>query len=107
MPYTQYIKVSTYQDFLDLTQNKKFYIAKTIVESILDNISTNRNSVPIFEVNVEDEGEIYTLSMERSEFQSVLERNLKHYEQEEQFEDCIEIKKAINYLKNQKSGQKN
>jgi|TARA_R110001592_G_scaffold39517_2_gene130133 hypothetical protein len=104
MPYTQYIKVSTYQDFLDLTQNKKFYIAKTIVESILDNISTNRNSVPIFEVNVEDEGEIYTLSMERSEFQSVLERNLKHYEQEEQFEDCIEIKKAINYLKNQKSG---
>ena len=103
MPYTQYIKVSTYQDFLDLTQNKKFYIAKTIVESILDNISTNRNSVPIFEVNVEDEGEIYRLSMERSEFQSVLERNLKHYEQEEQFEDCIEIKKAINYLKNQKS----
>lgn len=103
MPYTQYIKVSTYQDFLDLTQNKKFYIAKTIVDSILDNISTNRNSVPIFEVNVEDEGEIYTLSMERSEFQSVLERNLKHYEQEEQFEDCIKIKNAINYLKNQKS----
>lgn len=103
MPYTQYIKVSTYQDFLDLTQNKKFYIAKTIVDSVLDNISTNRNSVPIFEVNVEDEGEIYTLSMERSEFQSVLERNLKHYEQEEQFEDCIKIKNAINYLKNQKS----
>jgi|TARA_R110002051_G_scaffold172946_1_gene243176 hypothetical protein len=104
MPYTQYIKVSTYQDFLDLTQNEKFYIAQTIVKSILDNISTHRKSVPIFEVDVEDENEIYTLSMECSEFQNVLERNLKHYEQEEQFEDCIKIKKAITYLKKHKSG---
>ena len=106
MPYTQYIKVPTYQDFLDMTKNDKFLIAETIVKSILDNLTTKRKTIPIFEVEVEEEDEIYTLSMECSEFQDILKKNLQHYEKEEEYEDCI--KNAINYLKKlKKSGKKN
>jgi protein-arginine kinase activator protein McsA len=108
MPYTQYIKVPTYQDFLDMTKNDKFLIAETIVKSILDNLTTKRKTIPIFEVEVEEEDEIYTLSMECSEFQDILKKNLQHYEKEEEYEDCIKIKNAINYLKKtKKSGKKN
>ena len=65
-------------------------------------------NVPRVKIEVEEEDEIYTLSMECSEFQDILKKNLQHYEKEEEYEDCIKIKNAINYLKKtKKSGKKN
>ena len=37
--------------------------------------------------------------MDSSEFVDILETNLAHYEREEEYEDCIKITEAINYLK--------
>ena len=80
-----------------LTQ--KFTLSQTIVESILDNIDTKRDKLPIIEVEVESKGDTYTFSVETDKFIQTLETNLIHYENEEAYEGCQKIIEAINYLK--------
>lgn len=99
MAYVKQIKVGTYEEFLNMAKTKDFTLAKGIVEKVLNNLDTKEKSIPVFEVEVEEEGSIYTLSMETDEFIDVLKINLVHYEREEEYEDCTKITKAINYLK--------
>lgn len=99
MPYVKHIKVETYEEFLNMAKTKDFALAKGIVEKVLDNLDTKKKSIPVFEVEVEEEGAIYTLSVETNEFIDILEKNLAHYEREEEYEDCTKITKAITYLK--------
>jgi len=99
MSYVKQIKVGTYEEFLNMAKTKDFTLSKGIVNKVLSNLDTKKESIPVFEVEVEDEGAIYTLSMETSEFVDILKKNLIHYEREEEYEDCTEITKAINYLK--------
>jgi hypothetical protein len=82
-----------------MAKTKDFMLAKGIVEKVLNNLDTKKKQIPVFEVEVEEEGAIYTLSMETDEFIDILETNLAHYEREEEYEDCIKITEAINYLK--------
>ena len=82
-----------------MTKNQKYTISQTIVETVLNNLKTRRKNIPIFEVEVENEGATYTLSIQRKEFMDILEKNLKHYENEEAYEGCQKIIEAINYLK--------
>ena len=99
MPYVKQITVATYEEFLNMDKTKDFTLAKGIVEKVLSNLDTKEESIPVFEVEVEEEGTVYTLSMETDEFTDILEVNLAHYEREEQYEDCTKIIEAINYLK--------
>jgi len=99
MPYVKQIKVATYEEFLTMAKSRDFMLAKGIVEKVLNNLNTKKTQIPVFEVEVEEEGAVYTLSMETDEFIDILEINLTHYEREEEYEDCTKIIKAINYLK--------
>ena len=99
MPYVKQITVATYEEFLNMAKTKDFTLAKGIVEKVLSNLDTKEESIPVFEVEVEEEGTVYTLSMETDEFTDILEVNLAHYEREEQYEECTKIIEAINYLK--------
>ena len=103
MAYVKQIKVDTYEDFLSMAKTKDFTLAKGIVEKVLSNLDTKEESIPVFEVEVEEEGTVYTLSMETNEFEDILKVNLAHYEREEEYEGCTKIIKAINYLKSKKS----
>ncbi len=107
MVYVKKIQVNSYEEWLKMAINQKFTISQTIVESILDNIDTKRTKLPIFEIEVESKGDIYTLSVETDQFISTLETNLLHFENEEAYESCGKIIEAINYLKNKKSNEKN
>jgi hypothetical protein len=99
MAYVKQIKVDTYEEFLSMAKTKDFTLAKGIVEKVLSNLDTKEESIPVFEVEVEEEGTVYTLSMETNEFEDILKVNLAHYEREEEYEGCTKIIKAINYLK--------
>jgi hypothetical protein len=99
MAYVKQIKVDTYEDFLSMAKTKDFTLAKGIVEKVLSNLDTKEESIPVFEVEVEEEGTVYTLSMATNEFEDILKVNLAHYEREEEYEDCTKIIEAINYLK--------
>lgn len=106
MVYVKHIKVTTYDEFLAMAKTQRFTISQTIVETILSNIDTKRDKLPIFEVEVENNEHTYTLSIQTEEFIQTLETNLIHYENEEAYEGCQKIIEAINYLKT-KNGKKN
>ena len=89
-----------------MAKSKDFMISKTIVETILDNLKTRKKNIPVFEVQVDDEDNTYTLSMSRDEFQGILEKHLIYFENEEEYEGCQKIIEAINYLKT-KNGKVN
>ena len=93
------IKVDSYDEFLDMALNQKFTIAQAIVETILNNLKTKQQKIPVFEIEVESEGATYTLSVQRDEFLGILKTNLIHFENEEAYEGCQKIIEAINYLK--------
>ena len=76
MAYVKQIKVDTYEEFLNMAKTRDFTLAKGIVVKVLDNLDTKRKSIPVFEVEVEEEGAVYTLSMDTSEFTDILETNL-------------------------------
>jgi|TARA_R110000787_G_scaffold21022_6_gene62479 hypothetical protein len=99
MAYVKLIKVNTYDEFLEMTKSQKFTISETIVGIILNNLKTKKLQIPVFEVQVEDEDSSYTLSIDTSEFLDILGKNLIHFENEEAYEGCQKIIKAIKYLK--------
>ena len=82
-----------------MAKNQKFTISQQIVEAVLNNIDTRKKQLPIFEIEVEGDGNTYTLSIQTEEFIQTLKTNLIHFENEEAYEGCQKILKAINYLK--------
>ena len=102
MVYVKKITVDNYDEFLKMALNQKFTMAQTIVETVLDNLKTRKKQIPVFEIEVDSEGAVYTLSVQRDEFIQILNTNLIHFENEEAYEGCQKILEAINYLKNKK-----
>ena len=82
-----------------MAKNQKFTISQQIVEAVLNNIDTRKKQLPIFEIEVEGDGNTYTLSIQTEEFIQTLKTNLIHFENEEAYEGCQKILEAINYLK--------
>ena len=74
-------------------------MAQNIVETVLENLNTRKKQIPVFEIEVENEGAVYTLSVQKDEFIQILNTNLIHFENEEAYEGCQKIIEAINYLK--------
>ena len=99
MVYVKKITVDNYDEFLKMALNQKFTMAQTIVETVLDNLKTRKKQIPVFEIEVDSEGAVYTLSVQRDEFIQILNTNLIHFENEEAYEGCQKILEAINYLK--------
>jgi hypothetical protein len=96
--YVRKITVENYTEFLAMTKNQKFTISQQIVEAVLNNLNTRKKEVPVFEIEVESEGETYTLSVQTEEFLQTLKTNLIHFENEEAYEGCQKILEAINYF---------
>ena len=99
MVYVKKITVDNYDEFLKMALNQKFTMAQNIVETVLENLNTKKEQIPVFEIEVENEDSVYTLSVQRDEFVQILKTNLIHFENEEAYEGCQKIIEAINYLK--------
>lgn len=99
MVYVKKITVDNYDEFLKMALNQKFTMAQNIVETVLENLNTRKKQIPVFEIEVENEGAVYTLSVQKDEFIQILNTNLIHFENEEAYEGCQKIIEAINYLK--------
>ena len=99
MVYVKKITVDNYDEFLQMALNQKFTMAQDIVETVLENLNTRKKEIPVFEIEVDSEGAVYTLSVQKDEFIKILNTNLIHFENEEAYEGCQKIIEAINYLK--------
>jgi protein-arginine kinase activator protein McsA len=93
------ITVNTTEEFQEMVDRKDFRIAKAIVESILENISTKKRNIHILSVACVEDNAIYDLTLDRKFFADTLEENLKYFIEQEHYEQCQEIVNAINKLK--------
>jgi len=92
-------KVATMSEFEMMIASKDFSISQCIVETVLKNLDTKRKKLHAFSVECLDRGVTLDITMETKYFVQTIQENLKHYIREERYEDCIEIEKAIAYLK--------
>ena len=93
------ITVTNSEEFQEMVDNKDFRIANAIVTSILENMTTKKKNIHILSVVSIEDQEVYDLTLERKFFADTLEENLKHFIEQERYEECQRIVEAINKLK--------
>jgi len=93
------ITVNNSDEFQEMVANKDFRIADAIVTSILENLNTKKKNIHILSVISLEEQEVYDLTLEKKFFADTLEENLKHFIEQERYEECQKIVEAINKLK--------
>jgi hypothetical protein len=97
------LKIKNRAEFDTLINNKDIRISQSIVESILDNLHTNKRFIYVLEIEIGNEDSIIELTLSRDEFYTTLKKNLYIHELYELYEKCAEIKKAMDYLAENKN----
>ena len=93
------ISVKDPQEFEQLIKDKNLKISKGIVNGILENLITKRKNIHVLEVHIEEDNSIVDITVHRDDFIHTLEENLKTHIYHEDYEACVGIQSAINYLK--------
>jgi hypothetical protein len=93
------IKVQTIEEFESILLQKDFRISEAIVTQALKHLNSGKRFIPVLEVEVIDDGEIFDITLDRKYFAETLQENLKYYVEQELYEDCSKIVEAINTLK--------
>jgi hypothetical protein len=93
------INVFDSDEFEQLVAGRDLRISKALVETILKNLNGRKRHLHALSVLIEQEQTIYDVTIDRKEFIHTLEQNLPVYEENELYEKCAEIVKAIDFLK--------
>ena len=92
------IKVKNIEEFEQMLQNQDLKISKAIVEVALKNLHSKKRFIPILEVYVEEEEEVFDITLDKQNLVSTLQQNLKIHERNEDYEGCARIANAIKEL---------
>jgi hypothetical protein len=92
------VKVNTLEEWEEMMKHQNYDISKSIVNKILENLHTKKRFIPILEIEVNNNGEIYDITLDRKNMLNTLQVNLKIYEKYEDYEGCDNIIKAINII---------
>ncbi len=93
------ISVFDSEEFEKMIAKRDLRISKALVETVLKNLNGRKRYLHALSVLVENEETIYDVTVDRQDFVTTLESNLSIYEENELYEECAEIVKAINFLK--------
>jgi hypothetical protein len=93
------INVFDSDEFEQLVAGRDLRISNALVETILKNLNGRKRHLHALSVLIEQEQTIYDVTIDRKEFIHTLEQNLPVYEENELYEKCAEIVKAIKFLK--------
>lgn len=96
------ISVFDSDEFEQLVASRDLRISKALVETILKNINGRKRHIHALSVLVEQEQTMYDITIDRQEFVTTLEQNLPILEENEDYETCAEVVKAIEFLKTKK-----
>jgi hypothetical protein len=96
---THKLHLNNIEQFNNLIVEKDLELSKAIVKVISENINTIDEIIPAAEVYIKDKGEVIILSINREDFESTLDLNLKVHEYHEDFEGCAGIQQLIAKLK--------
>ena len=92
-------EVETTEEFESMLQTKDIRISEALVNTILNNLKGKKRHIHALSVVCKEEDAIYDITVDRKDFSHTLETNLPTYEKEERYEECVEIKEALEYLK--------
>ena len=93
------IKVKSQEEFEQMLQEQDLKISKAIVDVALKNLKGKKRFIPILEVHIEEEGNIFDITLDRQNLVSTLQQNLEIHERNEDYEGCAKIAAAIKELK--------
>jgi len=82
-----------------MLQDQDLKISKAITEVALKNLKSKKRFIPVLEIHVEEEGQIFDITLDRRDILSTLQQNLEIHERNEDYEGCARIAKAIQELK--------
>jgi|688.fasta_scaffold328212_3 hypothetical protein len=92
------IKINNLDEWEEMMKCQNYDISKSIVNKILENLNTKKRFIPILEIEINDNGEIYDITLDRKNMLNTLQVNLKILEKFEDYEGCDSIIKAINII---------
>jgi len=96
------ISVFDSEEFEKMVANRDLRISKALVETILKNLNGRKRHLHALSILVEQEQTIYDITVDRQDFVTTLEHNLSILQDNEDYETCAEIVKAIRLLKEKK-----
>jgi hypothetical protein len=91
--------VNNSDEFESMMEQGDIRISKALVGTILKNLKGRKRHIPAMSIFLQDEQMLMDVTVDREDFIYVLEKKLPKYEEEELYEECAEIMKAINFLK--------
>jgi len=96
------ISVFDSEEFEELIKKRDVRISKALVETVLKNLKGRKRHLHALSVLVEQDQTIYDITIDREEFITTLEQNITILQDNEDYETCAEIMKAIKFLKDKK-----
>ena len=91
-------EVENPEEFELMVKRGDIRINRALVKTILKNLKSKKRHHHALSVICISEGEIYDVTIDKKDFQYTLESTLPKFEEEEMYEDCEEIVKALKYL---------
>lgn len=92
------VVVKNQEEFEEMLLNKDIKISKAIVETALANLNSKKRFIPILEVHIKEEGNIFDITLDRNDIIQTLKQNLEIHELHEEYEGCARIALAIKSL---------
>jgi len=93
------ISVFNSEEFEKMVSQRDLRISQALVETVLKNLHGRKRHLHAMSVSVINEETVYDITVDRQDFVETLENNLSIYEENELYEGCAEIVKAIKFLK--------
>ena len=97
------ISVFDSDEFEQMVVNRDLRISKALVETILKNLNGRKRHLHALSILVEQEQTNYDITVDRQDFVTTLEQNLSILQDNEDYETCAEVVKAIKFLKEKKN----
>lgn len=95
-------EVETPEEFEKMMENGDLRIRKALVRTILKNLKSKKRHHHALSVVCINEGEIYDVTIDKKDFQHTLETTLPKFVKFELYEECSEIRDALEYLESVK-----
>lgn len=93
------ISVFNSEEFEKMVSQRDLRISQALVETVLKNLNGRKRHLHAMSISVINEETVYDITVDRQDFIETLENNLSIYEENELYEGCAEIVKAIKFLK--------
>lgn len=92
------IRIQNTNTLLKMVNDRNIILAKAMIEELLKNLNTRKKSIPLLDIKLIDEDEIFISTLEKQYFRETLVENLDVFLKAEEYELCRKIQDAINDL---------